>query len=112
MLEDLKDIVEQLDSPASFEIEYWTGRVTPFLEPYLTPQCRLADAFCKAVGGEITYGRSVGDYNAFAKKIPVIVYGPHGENWHGADEWVSIQSIHEALEGYSRFADIISRENI
>ncbi len=107
MLADLEKVVLDINSPASFDIQFWQ-RKTPFLEPYLVENKGLAKEFSDIVGGNVTYGKSVGDYNAFAKHMPVVVYGPHGENWHGADEWVSISSIHESLAGYERFARYLS----
>jgi len=108
MLADLENAVLKLNSPASFDIDFWPQRQTPFLEPYLTENIGLAKEFSDIVGANVTYGKSVGDYNAFAKHMPVVVFGPHGENWHGADEWVSISSIHEVLAGYGNFANHLS----
>lgn len=108
MLADLEKAVMELNSPASFDIRFWPKRKTPFLEPYLVENIELVKEFCDIIGGQVTYGKSVGDYNAFAKHMPVVVYGPHGENWHGADEWVSISSIHESLAGYERFGNELS----
>ena len=111
MLADLEKTVKELNSPASFDIKFWPQRKTPFLEPYLSEDKGLDKKFCEIVGNQITYGKSVGDYNAFAKHMPVVVYGPHGENWHSADEWVSIFSIHESLAGYEKFANYLSGKN-
>jgi len=108
MRADLEKAVKELNSPANFEISFWPERKTPFLEPFITENSGLAKEFCEIIGGQVTYGKSVGDYNALAKHMPVVVYGPHGENWHGADEWVSISSIHEALAGYEKFAKHLS----
>ena len=112
MLADLQKAVLELGSPADFNISFLPQRKTPFLEPYLTESSGLAKEFCNIIDSQVTYGSSVGDYNAFAKHMPVIVYGPYGENWHGADEWVSISSIHEVMAGYERFVKYISGENI
>ena len=108
MLADLELASKKLNSPASFDIKFLPQRKTPFLEPYLVENKKLAKFFCQIVGSPITYGKSVGDYNAFARHMPVVVYGPHGENWHGADEWVSISSIYESLAGYERFVKHLS----
>lgn len=44
---------------------------------------------------EVTYGKSVGDFNYFATYLgkPTLVYGPIGGNWHASDEWVSVESL-------------------
>jgi succinyl-diaminopimelate desuccinylase len=109
MLADLRDAASSLESTAEFDISYWKERPTPFLEPYMTENQGIVNQFVQAIGGLQTYGKSVGDYNAFAKVIPTIVYGPAGGNWHSPDEWVSISSIYECLEGYEKFARALSR---
>jgi acetylornithine deacetylase/succinyl-diaminopimelate desuccinylase-like protein len=99
----LKGLADGLDSKAAFDIGLDGSRQTPFLEPYVTANEGLVSGFCGAVGAELLYGRSVGDYNAFAKFMPTVVYGPTGGNWHCADEWVSLSSLHECLAGYESF---------
>jgi acetylornithine deacetylase/succinyl-diaminopimelate desuccinylase-like protein len=103
----LDDIVEGLGTRASFDIRPDPDRPTPFLEPYVTACEGLAAEFCTAVGSGYIYGRSVGDYNAFAKHMPTVVYGPTGANWHCADEWVSLPSVDECLRGYGRFLEAL-----
>jgi len=52
------------------------------------------------------YGKSVGDFNAFGRRMPTVVYGPKGENWHGADENVDIGSV-KRVAGF--YADLLKR---
>lgn len=103
-LQQLKDAAASFSAEAEFDIRPDPTRKTPFLEPYVTLDEGMASHFCQSVGAEYAYGRSVGDYNAFSKVMPTVVYGPHGGNWHSADEWVSISSIEECLEGYRSYA--------
>ncbi len=103
MLKQLESMADEIGSKADFKISYLNTRPTPFLEPYITKNDGLAKLFTDTIGGVFTYGKSVGDYNAFAKKMPTIVYGPYGENWHGPDEWVSISSILKCESGYDAF---------
>lgn len=110
MMEQVRNAARDLNSKASFDISYWKERPTPFLEPYITENKGLAHQFTKSVGGEFSYGKSVGDYNAFAKIMPTIVYGPWGEHWHAPDEWVSISSIKKCIEGYARFIKLIDTD--
>lgn len=98
----LSDVTKGLNSKATFDIKL-AERETPFLEPYITPPTKVVNEFISAVSGQASYGKSVGDYNVFAKMMPTVVYGPVGGNWHGADEWVSISSVERCLEGYRRF---------
>jgi succinyl-diaminopimelate desuccinylase len=109
MIEQLRNMAAGLQSPASFDITYLATRPTPFLEPYLTANEGLAKMFTDAVGGKFTYGKSVGDYNAFSKRIPTVVYGPHGENWHAPDEWVSMKTILDCQAGYDRFIERLKK---
>ena len=112
MLADLNRAVNEINSQASFDISFLPHRKTPFLEPYITENTGMAREFNDVVGGQIIYGKSVGDYNAFARHMPIVVYGPHGGNWHAADEWVSISSVHVTLSGYEKFARYISGKDL
>jgi len=110
MLLQLKNAAERMNSQASLEISLWKARPTPFLEPYLTENEGLVGQFNQAVGRPFSYGKSVGDYNAFSKLMPTVVYGPEGVNWHSPDEWVSISSVNDCVDGYGRFIESILRE--
>ncbi len=103
MLGDMRAAAARLGSGAIIEISLWKKRPTPFLEPYITQNGGLVRLFTEAVGSPFSYGKSVGDYNAFAKFMPTAVYGPLGTNWHAPDEHVSVSSITECLDGYRRF---------
>ncbi|TDO06522.1 acetylornithine deacetylase/succinyl-diaminopimelate desuccinylase-like protein [Mycobacterium sp. BK086] len=50
----------------------------------------------------INYGRSVGDENVFANElgIPALVLGPEGGNIHSPNEWVSAESLGQAVSVY------------
>ena len=101
---DMRKLADSIGSQATFGIMPNKERPTPFLEPYITTRSdMLAQKFVDVVGGEITYGKSVGDYNVFSTIAPTIVHGPVGDNWHSADEWVSISSIERCLENYRKF---------
>ena len=110
MLEQLERYAAGLKSPAHFDISFWKARPTPFLEPYFTDDAGQANDFTRAADRPFSYGKSVGDYNAFSKVMPTVVYGPKGTNWHSPDEWVSISSIKECVEGYSRYVGHFSEQ--
>ncbi len=109
---DIVALADSLDSLASFDIGLNKERPTPFLKPYITPKDALASRFLEAVGGDISYGRSVGDYNVFATMMPTIVHGPCGDNWHGPDEWVSISSVERVLGNYIWFLDTFGVQGV
>ena len=100
---EIRELAQKLNSRADFDIYLNRERPTPFLEAFVTPKSALVSKFMEVSGAEVIYGRSVGDYNAFAKEFPTLVFGPYGENWHMADEWVSISSIDRCLEVYRKF---------
>jgi succinyl-diaminopimelate desuccinylase len=87
-------------------------RETPFLEPYLLQvdnpwASRFLSTYKEFYKKEpnIGYGRSVGDFNAFGKHMPTIVFGPAGENAHAPNECVFIDSIKRCRDFYLRFID-------
>ena len=102
---DVRAIADSLNSQARFYIGLNKERHTPFLKPYITPEDGLVSRFVKTVEGEVTYGKSVGDYNVFATMMPTLVHGPIGGGWHSPDEWVSITSIEKVMGNYIRFLD-------
>jgi acetylornithine deacetylase/succinyl-diaminopimelate desuccinylase-like protein len=109
MMNDLRSAAGILGDEKRFDMSFWKARPTPFLEPYTTANEGLVQVFNSAAAAQFSYGKSVGDYNAFAKAMPTVVYGPHGENWHAADEWVSISSILECQKGYGRFIECLKK---
>jgi acetylornithine deacetylase/succinyl-diaminopimelate desuccinylase-like protein len=79
-------------------------RQTPFLEPYLFDKRGHIGRFARAAGDpEVVHGKSVGDYNALATRFPTAVYGPTGDHWHAVGEYVEVDSISKALEGYRAY---------
>ena len=45
----------------------------------------------------------MGDYNFLAQRMPTVVYGPKGGDWHAEGEWVDLASVARVLEAYRRF---------
>jgi len=82
-------------------------RPTPTPEPYVVdPTEPLVAGFLSILEPEARepiYGRSVGDYNFLASKMPTIVYGPRGGDWHAPGEWVDLTSTAQVLDTYRRF---------
>lgn len=87
-------------------------RPTPEMLPYLVRENNRFASLLKGVyaslfGKEppITYGKSVGDFNYFGAylKVPTLVFGPIGGNWHSADEWVSMSSVRRVKQVYVEF---------
>ena len=100
------ELLEDMDMECDAEIS-WHSRKTPFLEPYEWNMENdfirdFASVYVERYGEFIpTYGRSVGDFNMFGKKLPTVVYGPKGGDWHGADEYVSLESLENVSEFYA-----------
>jgi acetylornithine deacetylase/succinyl-diaminopimelate desuccinylase-like protein len=109
VMSDFEKMLKNLQLKCSYELN-WMKRETPFLEPYsLEVDNPWAKKFLKAYqefyGKEpdIAYGKSVGDFNAFGKLMPTIVFGPIGENVHGPNECVYLDSIIRCRDLYLKF---------
>jgi acetylornithine deacetylase/succinyl-diaminopimelate desuccinylase-like protein len=109
IMNDFQALLEGLDLKCSFSVS-WMERETPFLEPYLLDRNNIwAQRFHSAYRGcynkdpPVSYGTSVGDFNAFGQIMPTIVFGPSGENIHGANECVFVDSIERCRDMYVAF---------
>ena len=96
---DFDELLKGSNLGCSYSLS-WMERDTPFLEPYLLNQDhpwvkQFLSAFRDFYQKEpdISYGKSVGDFNAFGQVMPTIVYGPTGGNVHGPNECVFMDSI-------------------
>jgi succinyl-diaminopimelate desuccinylase len=105
---DFRDLMKDIDLNCQYELSFME-RGTPFLEPYiLEKESHWAQKFTWAFkefykkDPEIGYGRSVGDFNAFGKNIPTIVFGPSGENAHAPNECVYIDSVKRCRDFYMK----------
>lgn len=84
----------------------------PYYPPWETdpehPLVRaLADAYRAETGGSPVWRYTgFGDANLFAGElsIPTVQFGPHGANFHQADEWVDIPSIAATIRILLRLA--------
>lgn len=109
IIKDFEEMLKELDLNCSYSLS-WMKRDTPFLEPYLLDSDHpRAKAFLSAYSRfykkepDVAYGRSVGDFNAFGQVMPTIVFGPSGENVHGPNECVFLDSIERCrdfLQGF------------
>ncbi len=124
----LQEFMECLDSirpPVKYEI-YPTRRPTPFLLPFVTskdePIVKMAEAAIKGMGKTIRYsgGNSVADENMFSSKevdpeilhgIPTIIMGCSGDNYHGANEWVDLDSLSELCEALFRICGMWDQDS-
>jgi len=108
---ELLALWEKLGLKGTVEISRFE-RPTPDMLPYtVRVNNRFVNVFRSVhralfgVDPEITYGRSVGDFNYFGTYLgkPTLVYGPIGGNWHSADEWVSVSSVRRVKRMYLEF---------
>jgi acetylornithine deacetylase/succinyl-diaminopimelate desuccinylase-like protein len=109
IMEDFNNLVRKLDLNCEYKLSFMK-RETPFLEPYiLDSENPWAKKFLLAYQDsykkepDISYGKSVGDFNAFGNIMPTIVFGPSGENIHGPNECVFIDSIVRCRDLYLKF---------
>jgi acetylornithine deacetylase/succinyl-diaminopimelate desuccinylase-like protein len=111
IMDDFENLMKNIDINCQYELSFMK-RQTPFLEPYiLEAKDPWAKNFLSAFGEfykrepGIGYGRSVGDFNAFGKHIPTIVFGPAGENAHAPNECVYIDSVKRCRDFYLKFLE-------
>jgi acetylornithine deacetylase/succinyl-diaminopimelate desuccinylase-like protein len=94
---EVRALVDDLDSPAHFDISV----DPPYYPPWETaPDHPLAQAVSRVYHVETgrdpewSYG-GFGDMNLFAEEagIPTVMIGPRGDRFHQADEWVDVPTI-------------------
>ncbi|ASJ01503.1 deacylase [Thermococcus gorgonarius] len=112
---EIERLVKKLGIKAEIEISKFP-RPTPEMLPYTVRENSRFVSLMKATyyvlfGEEpqITYGQSVGDFNYFGAylRVPTIVFGPRGANWHSADEWVSLSSVRRVKMVYTELLQIL-----
>jgi acetylornithine deacetylase/succinyl-diaminopimelate desuccinylase-like protein len=97
VLAEMQTLIDDLESPARFELTI----APPYYPPWETdPEHPLARALARAYEAEAGHGpewgySGFGDMNLFAEDagIPTVMIGPRGANFHQADEWVEVPSI-------------------
>jgi acetylornithine deacetylase/succinyl-diaminopimelate desuccinylase-like protein len=111
IMDDFNKTIEKLGLKSTYELS-WMKRPTPFLEPYILEEDslwtqRFINSYLEFYKKEpvITYGKSVGDFNVFGKAMPTIVFGPKGENVHGPNECVYIDSLTRCRDFYNHFIE-------
>jgi len=76
-------------------------------EPYLVEEDNpytviLQESLAEVTGktAEVSYFASIGDFNYLGSRanLPTFVFGPSGENYHTADEFVSVESVVKTAE--------------
>lgn len=108
VLAQMRQAVTELQSPAALQLTI----EPPYYPPWETaPEHPLAQAFARAYAAECgrpsVYGyNGFGDANLFAGEagIPTVHFGPHGGNFHEADEWCDVPSIGAATRVLIRLA--------
>ena len=97
VVKQMEALAQSLNSPASFAFSI----DPPYYPPWETsPQHPLVLQFSRAyeaeVGKQPHFGyRGFGDANLFSADlgIPTVQFGPHGSNFHEANEWVDVTTI-------------------
>ena len=108
ILTQMDGIATELDSPATFTFQidppYYPPWETPVDHPFVS--CFSA-VYALETGVAPDFGYTgFGDANLFAgeRGIPTIHFGPHGGNFHQADEWVDVPSISTTVRILLRLA--------
>jgi acetylornithine deacetylase/succinyl-diaminopimelate desuccinylase-like protein len=108
VLNGLRSIVDDMGSAASFEFSV----EPPFYPPWqIGTDDPLVERFTRAYSAEAGHEpafayNGFGDANLFSGQsgIPTIQFGPHGEGFHQANEWVSVTSIAATVRVLLRLA--------
>lgn len=109
VLAEMQALATELGSLARFDFSidppyYPPWEIAP-THPFVQ---RFAAAYAEEIGRAPEYGYSLGvaDGNYFAADlgIPTVQFGPHGVNYHQADEWVDIPSIGTTIRVLLRLA--------
>jgi len=112
---EMRALAERLDSPARFRFAV----VPPYYPPWESdPGHPFVAAFARAYAAETGQApewayTGFGDANLFAGEagIPTVQFGPHGANFHQADEWVDVPSIAASVRVLLRLAlDLLRRD--
>jgi acetylornithine deacetylase len=86
-------------------------RSTPWPDPYRANRTPLVrrwlDATARGGVGRtlLMHEHAVGDFNAYARVAPTIIYGPGGGGVHGTDEYVDLRSLEQCFGTYRRFLE-------
>lgn len=104
VLHKLRRFADSLQSPAHFDFTLAPPYYPPWefaIQQHPFGQA-FATAFTHHFGRELPtlYTAGVSDANLFSGEmgLPTIVFGPHGANWHQADEWVDLKTIIDCAE--------------
>lgn len=94
---EVQGLIDELDSPATFELSLDPPYYPPWETATEHPLARaVAAAYVTETGREPEWGYwGFGDMNLFAEEagIPTVMIGPRGDCFHQANEWVDIPSI-------------------
>jgi succinyl-diaminopimelate desuccinylase len=109
VLEEMRTLAASLNSPATFEFAI----DPPYYPPWEIDRSHpVVAAFVQAYTAEtghaptLEHNQGVADTNYFAADlgIPSIQFGPHGGDYHQANEWVDIPSIGATIRIILRMA--------
>lgn len=114
VLSEMRAVGEGMGSRATFDFSveppYYPAWQMPIDDPLVR---RFSVAYVTEAGHEPVFAyRGFGDANLFRgqRGIPTIQFGPHGDRFHMANEWVSVSSIAASVRVLLRVAaDILPR---
>ncbi len=113
--EEIHEAAKRADLTSKYKIELRSSPAENFdggFEPYVIDENnKYLDMLKKSINkvcGEdasITYFKSMGDFNYIGGKlsIPTVIFGPEGENYHGSDEYVNLDSVWETAQSIYDF---------
>lgn len=116
LVQEVMDAAERAGIQAEIQVKF---RDSPHslnggFDPYIVEEDNqytklLMESINEVTGtrGDIQYFSSIGDFNYLGTRagIPTFVFGPSGENYHTADEYVNLNSVVETSEVIYKFLE-------
>jgi len=104
LLQIIKDIIKKNNFQVKFSITTFRSAIMPKSKAHIKKFLSAAKGFDIKLADPMLAGYN--DICMLSSKlgIPFWGFGPYGENNHGPNEWVSLQSIKECIEVYQKLA--------
>lgn len=113
--QEIHQAAKRADLTSEYDIEFRSSPAENFdggFAPYVIDENNkyldlLKNSISKICGKDanITYFKSIGDFNHIGGKlsIPTVIFGAEGENYHGSDEFVNLDSVWETAQSIYDF---------
>lgn len=105
----IRDTIKRANIKSTFKISF---RKAPskgsrgFMPFTVSPENEYVKIFSQSIKdvlgypSPVSYFQSIGDFNYLGSRLnaPIVIFGPEGENFHGADEYATLSSVVKTSE--------------